>query len=78
MSVCCPHAVSAGKIYSRLARLYRWRLNKKGFGAAQKSLFQGVEQLGFSISVTDCTLTDAGAGPGIFGWRHAWHMFAWE
>ena len=60
MSACCPHAVSAGKIYSRLARLHRWRLNKKGFGVAQKSLLQGLEQLGFKES----TLLEIGCGVG--------------
>ena len=60
MSVCCAHAVSAGKIYSRLARLHRWRRNKKGFGVAQKSLLQGLEQLGFK----DSTLLEIGCGVG--------------
>jgi len=60
MSVCCAHAVSAGKIYSRVARLHRWRLSKKGFGEAQKSLLQGLEQLGFK----DSTLLEIGCGVG--------------
>ena len=60
MSVCCAHAVSAGKIYSRLARLHRWRLNKKGLGVAQKSLLQGFEQLGYK----DSTLLEIGCGVG--------------
>ena len=60
MSVCCAHAVSAGKIYSRLARLHRWQRNKKGLGVAQKSLLQGLEQLGFKES----TLLEIGCGVG--------------
>ena len=60
MSVCCAHAVSTGKIFSKLARLHRWRLNKKGFGVAEKSLLQGLEQLGFKGS----TLLEIGCGVG--------------
>lgn len=60
MSVCCPHAVSAGKFFSKFARLNRWRFNKMGFEAAQKSLLQGLEQQGFK----GAALLEIGCGVG--------------
>ena len=60
MSVCCPHAVSAGKFFSRFARFYRWRFNKMGFEPPQKALIQGLTTLGFQ----DATLLEIGCGVG--------------
>ena len=60
MSICCAHATSAGKIYSRLAKLHRWQRKRNGFGVAQKSLLEGLEELGFKES----TLLEIGCGVG--------------
>ena len=62
MSVCCPHAISAGKIYSKVARLHRWRSKKRKFGEAQVSLLRGLEHLGFK----GASILEIGCGIGQF------------
>jgi len=60
MSCCCPHSRSAGRYFSRFARRYRRRLQKKGFEPTQRSLLEGIERAGFQ----NATLLEIGSGVG--------------
>lgn len=60
MSCCCPHSVSAGKVFSFFARSYRKRFAKKGFEPAQKQLIAGLQQAGFG----DKSVLEIGSGVG--------------
>lgn len=60
MSCCCPHSVSAGKLFSFFARSYRKRFAKKGFEPVQKQLIAGIQQVGFN----DKSVLEIGSGVG--------------
>ncbi len=60
MSCCCPHAVSAGRFFSRFARRYRRRFEKKGFEPCQRQLLAGLERAGFQ----DARILEIGSGVG--------------
>ena len=60
MSCCCPHAVSAGRFFSRFARRYRRRFEKKGFEPCQRQLLAGLEQAGFQ----GAQILEIGSGVG--------------
>jgi SAM-dependent methyltransferase len=47
MNCCCPHSVSANRLFSFFARRYRKRFARKGFEASQKQLLTGLQQAGF-------------------------------
>ncbi len=57
---CCPHSHSAGRLFSLLARCYRWRFERDGFEPSQRQLLGGIEQAGFK----DATILDIGCGVG--------------
>lgn len=60
MSGCCPHSRDAGRIFSRFARRYRKRFEKRGFEASQRQLVAGLTQAGFR----GATLLEIGSGTG--------------
>jgi len=60
MSCCCPHSLSAGRFFSRFARRYRRRFEKKGFEPSQRWLLEGIERAGFA----NATLLEIGSGIG--------------
>jgi SAM-dependent methyltransferase len=47
MNCCCPHSVSANRLFSFFARRYRKRFNRKGFEPSQKQLLTGLQQAGY-------------------------------
>ena len=48
MNCCCPHSVSANRLFSFFARRYRKRFSRKGFEPSQKQLLTGLQQVGYS------------------------------
>ena len=60
MSACCPHAQSAGRLFSFFAKRYRRRFVKRGFEPCQKQLLHGLESVGYR----DCELLEIGCGVG--------------
>ncbi len=60
MNCCCPHDVSASKCFSRVARRYRRRFEKRGFERSQKQLLEGLTNTGF----TGATVLEIGSGVG--------------
>jgi 2-polyprenyl-3-methyl-5-hydroxy-6-metoxy-1,4-benzoquinol methylase len=60
MSCCCPHSRSGGRIFSRFARRYRRRFEKKGFERTQRQLLDGVGTTG----VEGATILEIGSGIG--------------
>jgi len=62
MSCCCPHAQSAGRLFSFFAARYRKRFERKGFEPPQKQLFAGIKQAGFQ----DSSILEIGCGVGYF------------
>jgi 2-polyprenyl-3-methyl-5-hydroxy-6-metoxy-1,4-benzoquinol methylase len=57
---CCPHAKSAGKLFSFFAHRYRKRFERRGFEPSQKQLVTGLEQAGFQ----GASLLEIGSGVG--------------
>ena len=60
MMCCCPHSRSASRIFSRFARRYRRRFQKKGFEASQRQLLEGMERTGFA----NAAILEIGSGVG--------------
>ncbi|HEB80281.1 MAG TPA: class I SAM-dependent methyltransferase [Chromatiales bacterium] len=61
MTGCCSlHARSTGRCFSRFARRYRRRFERRGFEVSQCQLVAGLEQAG----IRDATLLEIGAGVG--------------
>jgi len=57
---CCPHARSAGRLFSFFARHHRRRFEKKGFERSQRQLIEGIEGAGFD----GASLLEIGSGVG--------------
>lgn len=60
MTCCCPHSRSAGRIFSRFARRYRRRFEKKGFEPSQRQLIEGLERAGWA----NAAILEIGSGVG--------------
>jgi magnesium-protoporphyrin O-methyltransferase len=60
MNGCCPHARSAGRLFSLFAGRSKRRFARKGFEPSQRQLLVGLEQAGFS----DAELLEVGCGVG--------------
>lgn len=60
MSGCCPHAVSAGRLFSFFARRYRRRFASKGFEPSERQLLEGLESVGYA----GATVLEIGCGVG--------------
>lgn len=60
MRCCCPHSRSAGRLFSRFARRYRRRFEKKGLEASQRQLVEGLERAG----IGNASLFEIGSGVG--------------
>lgn len=60
MPCCCPHNVSASKLFSFFAKSYRRRFTKKGFEASQQQLVSGIAKINFKNK----TLLEIGCGVG--------------
>jgi len=60
MNSCCPHSVSANRLFSFVARRYRKRFSRKGFEPSQKQLLTGLQQAGYG----DKTVLEIGSGVG--------------
>lgn len=75
--VCCcsPEARSTGRVFSRMARFYRKRFERRGFEPSQRLLLEGLSRQGFrgmSILEVGCgvghfhqTLLEQGAGTAV-------------
>ncbi|GJL82191.1 MAG: hypothetical protein DHS20C01_18250 [marine bacterium B5-7] len=62
MSACCPHSISTGRLFSRLARRYRRRFERRGLEPSQRQLFDALERIGF----TNSDVLEVGCGVGQF------------
>ena len=72
---CCPHAKSAGRLFSFVARRHRRRFAKKGFERSQLHLLAGLERVGFAgdsvleigsgVGHLHQTLLERGAGSAV-------------
>ncbi|MFL6712687.1 MAG: class I SAM-dependent methyltransferase [Sulfurifustis sp.] len=60
MSCCCPHSRSGSRLFSRLARRYRRRFEKKGLEASERQLVEGIERAGLA----NVSLLEIGSGVG--------------
>jgi SAM-dependent methyltransferase len=60
MQCCCPHSRSASRFFSRQARGYRKRLEKKGLEPSQRQLVEGLARAGFQ----DASILEIGSGVG--------------
>ncbi|HQU14640.1 MAG: hypothetical protein B7Z66_04760 [Chromatiales bacterium 21-64-14] len=60
MSCCCPHAQSAGRLFSFFAHRYRKRFERRGFEPSQRQLMAGLGQAGF----TGASVLELGSGVG--------------
>lgn len=60
MITCCPHARSAGRLFSYFAGRYRKRFDKRGLEPSQEQLLQGVESAGYR----DVDVLEIGCGVG--------------
>ena len=60
MMSCCSHNRSAVRLFSRFARRYRRRFEKKGLEASQRQLVEGLARAGFG----DASLLEIGSGVG--------------
>jgi len=60
MSCCCPHNVAAGRLFSRVARLYSRRYRRAGLEPCQRHLVEGLQRAG----IAGATLLEIGSGVG--------------
>lgn len=60
MYCCCPHARSAGRLFSFFARRYRRRFERRGFERSQRQLIAGLSQAGFA----GAQILEIGSGVG--------------
>jgi len=60
MNCCCPHSVSANRLFSFFARRYRKRFTRKGFEPSQKQLLTGLQRAGYGGK----TVLEIGSGVG--------------
>ena len=60
MMSCCPHSSAAGRIFSRFARRYRRRFEKKGLEPSERHLVEGLERAG----IKNASLLEVGSGVG--------------
>lgn len=60
MSCCCPHAQSAGRLFSLFARAYRRRFERRGFEPSQRQLLEGLAQAGYQ----GAQVLEVGSGVG--------------
>lgn len=60
MMCCCPHSRSTSRLFSRFARRYRRRFEKKGLEASERQLVEGLERAG----IGNASLLEVGSGVG--------------
>ncbi len=60
MNCCCPHSVSASRVFSIFAGRYRKRFEKKGFEPSQQRLLEGLEAGG----IDGQSILEIGSGVG--------------
>lgn len=65
MFSCCIHAQAAAELFSRLAKVYRWRYRWLGLERSQRQLVAGLERLGFA----GARILEIGCGVGCL---HQW------
>lgn len=62
---CCAHDHAAARLFSRLARWYRFRYHWLGLEASQRQLVAGLARIGYQKA----SLLEIGCG---VGWLHQW------
>ena len=60
MTCCCSHSTAAGRIFSRFARRYRRRFQKKGLEPSERQLVEGLGRVGLD----NASLLEVGSGVG--------------
>lgn len=65
MACCCLHNCDTGRLFSRFARRYRKRYERKGFEPSQRQLLDGIRQAG----IGGARLLEIGCGVGALHQR---------
>jgi magnesium-protoporphyrin O-methyltransferase len=65
MACCCLHNCDTGRLFSRFARRYRKRYEKKGFEPSQRQLLEGIRHAG----IGGARLLEIGCGVGALHQR---------
>ncbi len=60
MTCCCPHDVSANRLFSAVAHRYRKRFIRRGLEKSQQQLLSGLRQTGYK----NATILEIGSGVG--------------
>lgn len=62
MNCCCPHSRSAARVFTRRAKRYRKRFDRKGLENSQRQLFDQI----VARQIVGASVLEIGCGVGFF------------